>query len=251
MSAALKVGDLVSSGSITWKVLAVKGTAALLLSKDILARLPYYIDFDEDCHGYADSIIRTWLNETFIHTLPYEFTKRIIPTKLEISERISNFDYAEYGIEEPFIEDKIFLLSEQEARALILSNSSRKASLNLDYIRSAEPHSFAATSRADRAYSAECNRWWLRTLDSDIHREVSASGAIIDTTAPLTASSHMVFDLDKALYDNAEPELLHAMLLLLGVTSGVVGLRTSFATALMGSRGYIGVRPALWLNFKG
>lgn len=251
MTVALEVGNFVSSGAVTWRVLAVKDSTALLLSKDILARMPYYVDYDEKRRGYADSIIRSWLNNAFLHSLPYEFTKRIIPTKLEASEHVEGFDYAKYGLEEEdSVEDKVFLLSEDEARVLFLNDASRRARLNLDYIRDSEPQSFAATGKEDRLYSEACDSWWLRTSNPDIHREVSSEGTIVNTTAQLTASSYMIRDLDRDLYDKMEPDLARSYLLMMATIRGISGLRTSFATALMGSRGYIGVRPALWINFE-
>lgn len=251
MPVSLEVGKYVSSGSITWKVLAVKDSTVLLLSKDILARLPYYVDYDENRRGYADSIIRSWLNKAFVNSLPYEFTKRIIPTKLEVTDHVDGFDYAKYGLEEEdSVEDRVFLLSEDEAKVLFLNDASRRAYLNLDYIRDAEPQSFAATSQDDRSYAESCNSWWLRTSNPDIHREVSSDGSIVDTDAPLIASSYQILDLDRSLYDKMEPDLARSYLNMMATLLDIRGLKTAFTTALMGARGFIGVRPALWFDFE-
>lgn len=244
------VGSFVSSGSITWKILAVKGPTALLISKDILTRMPYYIDYNAERRGYVDSIIRSWLNDSFLMSLPREFRKRIMPTKLEVTDRIEGFDYAQYGLESDFVEDKVFLLSEGEAKALFPNNISRMARLNLDYIRDAEPRSFAATNNEDRTYSEECDSWWLRTSNPDVHREVSANGAIGDSTAPLAASSFDIRKLDEDLYKKMDSEPLAELLVFCATKYRRQGLKSSFEAALMGLRGYIGVRPALWLSFE-
>lgn len=250
MAVTPKVGSYVSSGSVTWKILAVKGSTALLLSKDILARMPYYLDYDAERRGYVDSIIRTWLNDTFLSSLPHEFRDRIITTKIELTERIKGFDYAQYGLEINSVEDKVFILSENEAKALFLNNASRVARLNLDYIRDSEPQSFAATSKEDRTYSEECDSWWLRTSNPDVYREVSADGTIDDSTAPLVASLFDIQRLDAELYKRMNHEPFVTLLNMVAAIYGIPGMKSSFVTALMGSRGYIGVRPALWLNFE-
>ena len=250
MAVTPKVGSYVSSGSVTWKILAVKGSAALLLSKDILARMPYYVDHATERRGYVDSVIRTWLNDSFLSSLPREFRSRIIPTRIEVTERVEGFDYAQYGLKSDSVEDKVFILSENEAKALFLNNASRAARLSLDYIRDSEPQSFAATSKEDRTYSEECDSWWLRTSNPDVYREVSADGTIDDSTAPLVASLFDIQRLDAELYKRMDHEPFATLLNTIATIYGAPGMKSSFAAALMGSRGYIGVRPALWLNFE-
>ncbi|WP_270405366.1 DUF6273 domain-containing protein [Candidatus Collinsella stercoripullorum] len=253
MSITLEVGNLVSSGSITWTVLAVKDKRALLVSKDILARMPYYIDRGESCRGYADSIIRAWLNGAFLGSLPYDFRKRIVTTEIKSAEHIDGFDYSKYGLEEDFFRDEVFILSENEAAVLFRNNNARRALLNLDYIRDSEPQSFAVTSEEDRAYAEACESWWLRTSSPDLHRAVSCDGSIIDAVGPLSASTSMIFDMDERLYSKmrrATPNPERSFLMLAAALSGVIGLKTSLPTALMESRGYLGVRPAIWFNFE-
>ena len=253
MSITLETGNLVSSGSITWMVLAVKDARALLVSKDILARMPYYVDRSESCRGYADSSIRAWLNGAFLNSLPYDFRKRIITTEIKSSEHIDGFDYSKYGLEEDFFRDEVFILSENEATALFSNNNARKAQLNLDYIRDSEPQSFAVTSEEDRVYAEACDSWWLRTSNPDLHRAVSSDGSIIDAAGPLSTSTSMIFDMDNRLYSKvrqATPDSERDFLMLIAGLSDAIGLRTSLPTALMESRGYLGVRPALWFSFE-
>lgn len=87
MGEPLKKGDLLATGGVVWEVIATNDESSLLITKDIIARLPYYQNRDESCRGYVDSTIRRWLNGDFLSSLPYEFTKRLVKTKLMSTEK--------------------------------------------------------------------------------------------------------------------------------------------------------------------
>lgn len=243
MPAKLVVGDYISSGAITWEVLAVKDCTALLLTKDIIMRMPYYIvksDYSDEKRrfGYVDSYIRSWLNGRFVRSLPDEFSRRIVPTKIEGANPVEGFDYSKYGLEkEGTVEDRVFLLSKDEATVLFPNNSSRKAKFSFDYVRDAEPKEFSVTDKDDRTDARGCNSWWLRTSDANDSYIVSSDGSI-RMSKPTLASSYLVENAQMRLERNMKKQMLF------------FGFSFEWrSTALMTLRDCnVGVRPALWLS---
>ena len=248
MGVSLKRGDLVATGGIVWEVIATNTESSLLITKDIVARLPYYLNRDENCRGYIDSVIRSWLNEAFLYSLPSEFTKRMVKTKLVNTEKLEGFDYAKYGIEEEeSFEDKVFLLTDAEARVLFKNDSSRRARFNLDYLRCAEPRAYVALSDAERNSVWSCDDWYLRTLDPDKHYLVTGYGEI-EACQPSSINGYYLRDLDSEMYESMDTSLGETLLHLRALSMGIVGVRAPLAASMIKGEIGLGIRPATWIE---
>ncbi len=249
MAANLKIGSILTTAGISWQVLALNGNTALLISKDIIAILPYYFIESVDCRGYVDSVIRAWLNGAFLNSLPSAFSNKIIPTKLRETELIEGFDYKKYGLEDSSFEDKVFLLTESEAKVLFTNNALRCSSFSFNYLKWAEPKEYAALSDEERSTALGCNSWWLRTLNPDKHQIVSSYGEIIDSY-PISISTYLLNDLDRAMYDSMsfshDESFSH---LLFAMALGTRGLRTALVGSMIKGNFGLGVRPATWIRF--
>ena len=151
---AYKVGDIIKFGSypyeangtvrpIEWRVLANDGSKALLITKNGIDGVPYHKPGGSIT--WAESTIRKWLNNEFLNKAFSPEQRRKI-----ISSRIANKDNATYntrgGID---TNDKLFLLSIEEANTYFKSNDDRKA----------YPTPYANLKTKD---STTC-WWWLRS----------------------------------------------------------------------------------------
>ncbi len=105
---------------IQWTVIKIENNKALLLSKYCLFDKPYNEKWQTIT--WSKCTLRTWLNKNFYS---YAFSEKekaqIIKTSLKNSD---NQTYGTPGGEKT--EDKIFLLSSQEAEAYIISDDARK-----------------------------------------------------------------------------------------------------------------------------
>jgi hypothetical protein len=221
------VGERVEFGTwrdkpITWQVLAIEDGRALLISEDILTVRQYddlgasssdEIDWETASTTWAESDIRAWLNDEFLDaTFTGEEQEAI-----DLAP-ISNPDNSDYGTEGgPDTEDKVFLLSIDEANRYFSDKSDRIANLTVteediqyslriskDYwgYDQEELTTYESELRSDYLAQSKAYWWWLRSPgDYGLH----AAGVYSD---------------------------------------GGVGVA--------GSNVYhgVGVRPALWLNLK-
>ena len=173
-----KVGETIEFGNypqeedgtekpIEWIVMKNEGNQVLLLSKYVLDVKPY----NEEWEGvtWQTSDIRQWLNNEFYTTAFNKSEKAKIQTSL-----IKNEDNSEHGTSgENDTEDKVFLLSEKEAKTLFSNDDERIAK---------------ATGYAEKSgvYVEEKKEsvWWLRSpgdIGSDSAALVISDGWIISS----------------------------------------------------------------------
>lgn len=150
---------------IEWLVLDVEKSKVLVISKDILTAREYHKESKEG--GYIfwkDSSIRKWLNDSFIKSA---FSKH--EQKRILKSPIINEDTQEGKPGGEDTEDKIFLLSEKEARAYFQFDKDRVARLNKSSLKSAKKLSaeneyFTEEEFEQYIVKEAKNRWfwWLR-----------------------------------------------------------------------------------------
>ena len=146
-----------SNGSepIRWRVLKATNDSTMLISQQALDMRPF--NDSRKAVTWETSSLRTWLNDDFYNAAFNEGEKMFIKeTALENAED----------------EDKVFLLSSNEAMSLFSGDDSRKTS-NTEYaVRNTDPY-----------YKKFCF-WWLRSRSSDRSTEIAdivdGSGGMID-----------------------------------------------------------------------
>ena len=173
-----KVGETIEFGNypqeedgtekpIEWIVMKNEGNQVLLLSKYVLDVKPYNEEWEAVTWQTSD--IRQWLNNEFYTTAFNKSEKAKIQTSL-----IKNEDNSEHGTSgENDTEDKVFLLSEKEAKTLFSNDDERIAK---------------ATGYAEKSgvYVEEKKEsvWWLRSpgdIGSDSAALVISDGWIISS----------------------------------------------------------------------
>ena len=168
-----KVGDTVSFGRypqdedgkvkpIEWTVMKRKGNKALLLSKYVLDAQQYNKKFEEVTWETSD--IRRWLNSDFYTTAFNDIEQRKIADTLVRTE--NNPTYGTTG--ENNTEDKVFLLSVEEAESLFMNDGKRRG----------KPTQYA--KKADILTVEGYSCWWLRSpgRDGDVATEVYYDGRV-------------------------------------------------------------------------
>jgi hypothetical protein len=112
-------------GAYIWRVLEVRGDRALLITEDIVEKRPYHTVFSTDVDNtWADCSLRHYLNDEFYDALSDECGGRILSVELV------NADNTSYGTKGGAnTEDRIFLLSADEAERLFPSDAERVALL--------------------------------------------------------------------------------------------------------------------------
>lgn len=156
------IGEEITLGSymgqgVEWIVLDVNDEGdALIISKYILDMIPY----DQDARNvtWEKCTLRTWLNNDFFNSaFSEEEQSRILLSKLK------NPDSVEFGIPGGNdTEDRIFLLSLDEANSLFASSKDRRC----------KPTDYALDKgimTSSKGSSAGCAPWWLRSPGRDAH----------------------------------------------------------------------------------
>ena len=157
---AKPVGQSISMGGITWRVLDVQNGKALLLSDQILDNKAYQ-DNIALMNTWADSPLRTYLNGDFYNnTFSKSEKKRIVTTTL-INNINPNYSNA-LGID---TKDKVFLLSSEEVARYFKDSDSRIAYANR---RSPNIINTTVNSSTKNPYQGLYQNytqwnWWLRT----------------------------------------------------------------------------------------
>jgi len=156
---------LMNREDFAWLVLDIQDGKALLISKDIIARMPY--NYEDGVASWEDSSVREWLNGDFYDSLPEGVSQRIVKTS------ITNDGYPSGSNPGGKTTDKVFLLSVDEVNRYFTDNYKRIAVLN-----------FREILRDKTDYT-----WWLRTTGSisgravcvDIDGTVLGTGYSIDS----------------------------------------------------------------------
>lgn len=130
-----KVGETLGFGTkenknIEWQVLEIDNDTkkALIVTKNCI-RLDVFNEIDTAV--WANSTIRTWLNEEFVKQFGSSETTRILTTELNSNENLNFNDYPEEKITWQTTNDKVFLLSADEVKRYFADDESRKAILSL------------------------------------------------------------------------------------------------------------------------
>lgn len=136
---------------IEWQVLAVEDGKVLLISRYSLDSRQFNSEWTV-CN-WADSSLRTWLNETFLQTaFTSDEQEAILATLVSTAP---NMSYKTSG--GPDVTDKLFILSVEEARQYLKSGPARKAQATPWAV---EQQVFVKQTGANAGNSP----WWLRTI---------------------------------------------------------------------------------------
>ncbi len=173
-AAALQVGDIVYLGAyeqdnntdngtetIAWQVLAVEENRVLLLSRNALDCQVF--STEQEHASWADSSLRTWLNDTFLTSAFTETEQGAI-----LSSSVTN------GISSAETTDWLFLLSYDETAAYFADADSRKAT-GSEYARANGAKFLGFTT-----FIISETDWWLRSAGTDAGQVsyVDVKGAI-------------------------------------------------------------------------
>ena len=150
---------LLNREDFAWLVLDIQDGKVLLISKDIIARMPY--NHEDEAAPWKDSSVRKWLNGDFYDSLPEGVSQRIVETS------ITNDGYPSGSNPGGKTTDKVFLLSADEVNRYFANNYERIAVLN-----------FREILRDKTDYT-----WWLRTTGSVSGRAVCVDidGTVLGT----------------------------------------------------------------------
>ena len=135
--------------SVEWRVLAIEGGKALVISKYALDYQPYHLGEIEIT--WEDCTLRQWLNNDFLNAVFSASERKAILTTTVSPDK--NLDYEVKP--ENSTRDKMFLLSLSEVNKYFFSNGQRQCELT----KYAHPNG----EEGDTGY------WWLRTQSSDPH----------------------------------------------------------------------------------
>ena len=187
ISPEVKVGDIIRFGryeqdndlsngaeEIEWRVLAIEGDTALVVSVMGLDAKPYN-EKGADI-TWEDCTLRSWLNEDFYHTAFNEAERAKIERKHVVNE--DNSDYSTKGGNDT--EDDVFLLSIAEAERYFRDSEDRK----MKTTKYAIANGAWTNSGNGNAY------WWLRSSGNfqykaavvDSFGDIDDYGGIVDST---------------------------------------------------------------------
>ena len=140
---------------IEWDVLKIENGNAMLISNKVINSQVYDVN---DKNNYKESRIREWLNSTFYNEAFSEAQKSlIIETEVDNSAATTNSDTNQYACDNT--NDKVYLLSYQEANTFYSSNNERM-SVATDYARCEGVNCYGLN---DRNYGY----WQLRSPGSE------------------------------------------------------------------------------------
>ncbi|MBQ6342107.1 MAG: hypothetical protein IJI41_03170 [Anaerolineaceae bacterium] len=186
----LKVGDSFFWGSyeqdniltngpepIKWQVLANKNDMVLVVSKEGLDSKPFNETIEDIT--WEKSSIRSWLNSEFYDGAFSSSEKKLIQTVI-----INNADNPDFGTEEEGeTEDRVFLLSIDDANLYFPSDKKRKCT---------------ATSYARRKSDLDSNDnifWWLRSPGGN-----STGASFVDPKGNIRYNIANNVDIDTSIY---------------------------------------------------
>jgi len=166
-SKEISVGGVTKFGGFNWRILSLSSGNALLITEDALEfRVPHdtFNVVWEQCN------LRKYLNSDFYNSFSRGEQSCIL------SARIKNTDNAQYGTSGGVdTDDKIFLLSIDEANKFFKNNSDRVAN--------SEKHHWASW-------------WWLRSPG-----KTSYSAAVVDSEGEVNVEGNSVYSLSSIFYE--------------------------------------------------
>ena len=113
----MNTGDTIPFGPFTWKVLDIQPDKALIITESIIEQGPYNDTYTDTT--WADCTLRKYLNNTFHDAFDHQDRGRILPV---VNKNHNNQWYGTTG--GPDTQDKIFLLSIEEATCRYFGDSS-------------------------------------------------------------------------------------------------------------------------------
>ncbi len=137
---------------IWWRVLRDEGGKRLLIADHVLFTMPYDLPVENAAAKYVlsweQSTLRRMLNEDFLEmAFSKEERERIVATRQEQESKVKGDRY--------YVEDKVFVLSAKEAKAMFVDDIDRIAR-ETAFLKSArEPQK--------KTGDGQLSRWWLRT----------------------------------------------------------------------------------------
>ena len=185
--ASIRVGDTVAFGNyeqdrntangrepIAWTVLAVEGSNALLITSYAIEERPF--NSPKEDVTWATSSLRSWLNNGFIAEAFSASEQNALVTTRVHTEDNPNYKAPATQDQGPDTEDRVFILSVQEALNYFPDNASRRA-LATAYTK----------SRGNTYVDPDngCSWWWLRTkgIKECTATNVNPGGDVNDETA--------------------------------------------------------------------
>ncbi len=140
---------------IQWIVLDVRGTAALLISRDGLDAVPFHTERSRELFREATwetCSLRKWLNGEFLETAFNEAEREaILETAVENGREQGSGEWMSRSW--PDTRDKVFLLSCAQARAYFSADGDRICRAT----------AYAAGRKAWVSADNGCSMWWLRS----------------------------------------------------------------------------------------
>ena len=187
---SLNVGDTYAFGTyeqnnnstdgkekIEWIVLTKEDMSVLLISKKALDIQPYN-ESDTDV-TWETCTLREWLNGSFLSTAFSAEEQKKIP-KVVVSEDVNPRNRTD---SDNSTEDKVFVLSVDEASNYFESEEARKCAPTTYAIKQGE-----SKSGSDREDDREVCAWWLRTHES------SSMAPFVTTTGYTNGQNHVVYN---------------------------------------------------------
>jgi len=199
----MQIGDRIKFNNYEWRILDIQENNVLIITKNIIETRSFHDRYTDIT--WANCSLRKYLNSAFYDRFTANEKSRIVPV---INKNLDNQWYGTKGGEDT--EDRIFLLSLDEAVCKYFGDSSKKL-----YNRNPK-HKYWFQSKDENnskratTYNGQRNSWWLRSPG-----RISA----------------------KAVYIKGNP-------------AGCVGIQgNNVLEGNVSERDYFGgVRPALWLG---
>lgn len=151
---------------IEWVVVDIQGDYALVLSKNVLDAM----EFGGEVASWESSDIRKWLGNDFLNSSFGADEKNRICT-----------------IEQDGVEDRVFLLSFEEAEKYFENDIDRMA-IATDYAYNNGVFVSSGYTEDDAVYNGSC-RWWLRTVDEggNTAQRVRSNGELLHVGYDISA----------------------------------------------------------------
>ena len=150
----------VNFGGMTWDVLAVSNGNALLITHNVIAFKMFSSNYSSRASmttGWEGSSLRSWLNSSFLGSIPADQQALIVPTSISTTP---NSRFGTPGANGGAVTDRVFVLSVEEAQQYFANDQQRTASATdaaLAGVGAARNGSAQSDPTTGNTY------WWLRT----------------------------------------------------------------------------------------